>query len=301
MELCALIVDPLLDGDIALARLVLAHGDLPPGPSTLDDAGRWSVLFARPPQFTPVDVDQGLKLVEAAVVAEAPPLPPWLRAPVATDIIEREVRSGLIGRAFAEAGLVIRYLGSCGMVTCPFEAEHFGVVFGPRTGSAMGWFDCRRCRACGRKKAMAEVLGALPADAVERARAALGVAVVEVAAPTPPPPGKLSQDDALRVVFDWLPKLQRVEEGITARALILALYGAKPLLPEHDEMRAAVASLMDLPLGQAPGQNALSFALGRMLQRVIGGRMLERSSTNHGTALWRVGEVKVHKLRKKAT
>lgn len=288
MSLCALVIDPLLDGDLAMGDLVEEHGELPPAPSSYDDVGRERILFLRPRRFSPVTFAEGLELVPTDDCdASAPVMPPWLRTRAEAEVVEREVKSGLVGRAFAEAGMTVRYLGSCGIVRCPFGPDHHGAVFTPRRGSALGWFECRRCRPSGRRT-MSEVLGALPVAAVARARKGLDMPAAEVAAPA----ALASKEEALRSLFDELTLATQDNRGLSVGGIAAAAFASGA---DGVALQLALAELMDLPLGRAPD----SQSLGRMLvsheNRIIDGRALERRG-----ALWRVIDVKTWQKNRRA-
>lgn len=88
-----------------------------------------------------------------------------------------------------------------------------------------------------------------------------------------------SEKDTLRAILAGLPRLS--PEPITVRSMLSALYPSErlrgqPCPPDgHDDLRAALESLVPCRPGQAPDGHRLGKALQRLRGRVVGGRRLD--------------------------
>jgi hypothetical protein len=212
--LVVLDVDPRNGGDDSLVALEGRHGRLPDGPRALTGGGGVHLFFRRPDDAdtlrgVPLAPGVDVKADAAYVVASPslhrsgrsyvweigaapddlplPPLPAWVvvrltwRVPPYGPATEA-VTDGLIGRAFQNAGWLLRIVGAeKAAVRCPWEDRHTvgsrgdgsTVVFAPAPGHHLGWFHCshEHCRF----RRLADVLAVLPEPALDSARAALAL------------------------------------------------------------------------------------------------------------------------------
>lgn len=163
-------------------------------------------------------------LLELVGSSRTQPVPSDPRGPIA----------GLIGAAFSAAGMMGRALGrDRAEVICPWQHEHTSgkehdtstIVFAPSMGRTLGWFHCSHSH-CYKMRSAQDVLDALPAKAVEAAKALVGVAEEY----TPPAPENRPQRpevlaDDWKKALSFNSKLQLISETGNA-ALILANHPA---------------------------------------------------------------------------
>jgi predicted P-loop ATPase len=154
-----------------------------------------------------------------------------------------ETTASLIGRAFAHAGMLGRPLGQGRVsVVCPWTHEHTtgepgdssACIFAPRAGATMGGFLCLHSHC--QHRTWKDVFDALPAEAVQRARAEMPLAPrARTSKPAP------SHHDADGVVeggaADWQDQLIRSKEGMVVPCLV----NAALILRETDEWRSVLA------------------------------------------------------------
>lgn len=280
-SLVVLDIDPRNGGDESFAELEKRFGELPVTPWVHTGGGGWHLYFWRPAHVEDVRscaIAPGVEVKGRSGYVVAPtsyhllgktyewdsgrgletPLadaPAWLLGLARS--VRREQSSadpagplaGLMGKAFAAAGMLGRQLGADkAAVICPWQGDHScgrdydgsTVVFAPTVGHRFGWFHCSHAHCSGRTPD--EVLEALPKQSVHAARQAMGLAdpvpiewlaPLELDAPDEPAPIIEPGEDGPDA---WRSSLRSGKEGLTKDAGNAAL-----LLGNLPEWRGCVA------------------------------------------------------------
>lgn len=204
--LLALDVDPRNGGDHDLAALEAEHGKLPHTVEALTGGGGRHILFTRPegvrfagklcdgvdikangyivapPSVHPSGRIYEWEISSRPLETELAELPPWVLGRILSFRSEYgqpadDCAHSFLARAFAHAGWLGTRIDAVRInVRCPWDDQHTvrsgsggTVLFAPRQGSAAGWFHCSHTSHG--PKTMADVLAALPAEALQKAAA----------------------------------------------------------------------------------------------------------------------------------
>lgn len=205
--LLAIDVDPRNGGDVELAALIAAHGPFPPTPHQLTGGGGDHYLFKHPGGNLTATLCKGVDVKSRGYIIAAPSqcagharpymwddaagleLEPaelswWVRNLITKPDADYSpgsspVESCLLARAFKHAEMVKEKLDDHRLaVVCPWRDKHTAktsttstIVFAAAKGSDVGFFHCAHTSEG--RHTVADVLDALPADAVEAARVEL--------------------------------------------------------------------------------------------------------------------------------
>jgi predicted P-loop ATPase len=205
-DLVVVDIDPRNRGDQTLSTLP----PIPPTPRVLTGGGGWHYYLKKPPggKFPSGVLAQGIDLKSDGGYVLAPPsihiqgqyrsdpdfpldgidpapLPDWIAdrrsQQPSFEKSKSRVSDGLLGAAFAEAGMLGRALGTDkAAAQCPWEAEHTSgkrfdsstIIYAPNADQKLGCFWCSHSHCS--ERTPRQCFNQLPSESVARAKKRLG-------------------------------------------------------------------------------------------------------------------------------